>query len=102
VGKQIALFGVRAVRRDGIDLVRRVIPVDQSGSAASPSPRPHNDNVPDPGSPFALNAEKCRAQVEDQVVSFVAERPRNTGTVLHRLERDRLFSQGALLVRRQH
>lgn len=91
-----------AVRRDRVNLALVVLAWDKPVRAAAICTTHDGDNVTTPDGPLALNTEQLRPNVEDKVVAFVAERPRYTRTVLHRLECNRLLGECALLIRRQH
>jgi len=72
--KEVALVGLPTVGGDGVDLVRLVVPVYESLSAAPAPAATDHDHVTDPARPLALNAKKIRPQIHDQVVAFVVER----------------------------
>jgi hypothetical protein len=52
--------------------------------------------------PLDLNPNQPRAQIEDQVVPFVAHRLKDADTSLQCFQHNRLFRDRALLIRRQH
>jgi hypothetical protein len=100
--QEVTVPGRLAIRRDRIDLGLVVGTWDVAVRSATIRATHDDHDVTSFDGPFALNTEQSRTNVQHQVVSFVAERPRDTSTVLQRLECNRLFSQGAFLVRRQH
>jgi hypothetical protein len=63
---------------------------------------PHNHDIAYSRGPLALDTHQVGAQIEDQVVALVTERPRHAHAMGQGLECDRLFGESAFLICRQH
>jgi hypothetical protein len=91
-----------AIGSDRVDLVGLILPMNQTLPPTSAPTGSDGDDVAVPNSPLALNPEKLRAYVQDQVVALVTKRPKHTDSNLECLERDSLLCKHALLIGRQH
>ena len=89
------------VRRDHVDLAPLVTAMDEAVRAAATPTRPNLHNVTATRRPFALNSKQCWPEIQDQVVAFIAEWKKHAQAKPHRLERDRLLREYALLISRQ-
>src|SRR5262249_18645541 len=99
--EEIALPGLRAVARDGVDLVTGVDPSSESATRTPVGIRTDDDDLALPRRPLALDAHEPLRQIEEEVVARVVERPRHDYPELDRLVDDRRLGDDALLIRRQ-
>jgi hypothetical protein len=100
--QEVAASDVWTVRRERVDLAGRVSTHEHS-VGCSPRRVAANDNdVAVAPRPLALHTDEFRPQVEDKVVSLIAERKKDTDAELDRRVKNRGLSDCALLVRSEH
>jgi hypothetical protein len=100
--KKEASTELGAVRSDGIDLLRRVPPVNEAGARSAARAASDRDDIVRANCPFALDPHEPRPQVEDEVVPLVGERLKHADSGLDRRMDDRGLGDRAFLVRREH
>jgi hypothetical protein len=90
----------QGVEREGIDLISRVKPADQTMAVATSSAAAPNQNVAVPGCPFALNTNQPRVEIEDEVVpSSFSRGPKDLYSKQCCLQRDGHLGNRSLLIR---
>jgi hypothetical protein len=100
--QEVAPVDLLAVRGDCIDLVGFILAVDQAFPAATAAARANYNDVTSVNSPLALDSKKLWPEVENQVVSLVAEWLEHASAELERFKGNRLLSEDTFLIRRQH
>jgi hypothetical protein len=101
--KEIALVEIDAVRRERVDLVSRVVALEQSVLRSTAAIAPDYEHVAASRCPLALDAGQPTAKIKDQVVSrAVADRLENVDAELDRRCDYRGFCDRTLLVGSEH
>jgi hypothetical protein len=99
---EVALPLLRTVRGDCVDVRGGVTASNETVRASPARPARDKDDSTLLRRPLALNTDESEPQVEDQVISLVADRPRHTDAQLDGRMRDGRFGDHALLVGREH
>jgi hypothetical protein len=85
-GKEIAAVELSAKDDERIDLVGLVAPIDQAFPSSSTSVEAAHDNVAYASGELALHPQKPRVEIENEVVAFVVQRPRDSDAELRAFE----------------
>ncbi|HEY7692451.1 MAG TPA: hypothetical protein VH816_08920 [Gaiellaceae bacterium] len=99
----MAAVDLEAIRKEGVDLVRRVRTLDESITGASTRVRPDRDCITVANRPLALAANESAAQFEHEVVAQpLVDRLADRYAQLDGSGDDRGFSNRSLLGRGKH
>src|SRR6266511_4986446 len=100
--QEVALVDISAISGERVKLVRCVEPREQAIATSAVAITPNDHDLVLPASPLALDSEKLRPEIEDEVVAFDRVRAPDTDTELRCASRDLEFGDGSLLIRREH
>jgi len=91
-----------AVGGDNVDLVRGVLPMDETLATAATAAASDNHDVPVSIRPLALDTNQSRPKIENQVVALVIKRLEDSDASFHGGEDHCLFGHYPFLIRGQH
>jgi len=100
-GQEIANAQIRAVGSIGVDLIGSISPSEETVPDTPRGIATYDDDIPMSRRPFALNAPKPLAEVEDEVVPLVADGLRYPDAQLHGRVDDRGLGYSTLLIGRE-